>query len=338
VEEETEDLELATVIIHDPFAAGSARRTSPGGGTAGHRAPPLPLVAQIASILSGEAADENCQFAKEVDNREMNCPDSCDFSANCDPPTSRPAGDFYRFYVPDLRLQADRGAVQFPADQAHHALQVLRLGGGTEIVLFDGGGTWAHATLGQVGKKGAALTAALSGLLHLDPPPKIALTIATAVPKGERAEWLIEQASQLNVSTIAWLAADRGVVKPREGGGKMEKWRRLAIESAKQCGRAHLLEVQEPVSLQEVLRNALDAALRILWLDPREGGESIYGARVDKKNVIALVGPEGGWSDREFALLESHAAGGRLTRVRLTPTVLRIETACAAIAAVLMSG
>ena len=125
-------------------------------------------------------------------------------------------------------------------------------------------------------KKGGTATADITGSIHIDPPPKVTLTIATAVPKGERAEWLVEQASQLNVSIIAWLSADRGVVKPREGGGKMEKWRRLAIESAKQCERTHFLQIREPASLEAIIGAAMETTQRILWLEPREGGSSIH--------------------------------------------------------------
>jgi RsmE family RNA methyltransferase len=57
----------------------------------------------------------------------------------------------------------------------------------------------------------------------------------------------------------------------------------------------------------------------------------------DITQITALIGPEGGWSEREFTLLEAAAEGGKVTRVRLTKTVLRIETACAAIAAIVMS-
>jgi 16S rRNA (uracil1498-N3)-methyltransferase len=250
--------------------------------------------------------------------------------------------DVYRFYVPDLRPQAqlDTGAaVELPADQAHHARGVLRLEAGADVVAFDGAGAWAAAKIAHVGKHAVSLK--LVGAVTLDPPAAPALTVATAVPKGERAEWLIEQASQLNVTAVQWLACDRGVVKPREGGGKMDKWRRLAIESAKQCGRNHVLEVHEPAGLAETLAGAPHEATpgggRVLWLDPGPRGVGVAQALGDwRGHVVALIGPEGGWSPAERHVLEGAAGAGRLTRVRLTETVLRIETACAAVAAIVM--
>jgi 16S rRNA (uracil1498-N3)-methyltransferase len=244
----------------------------------------------------------------------------------------------YRFHVPDLIAQAGSGTVRLPGDQAHHARTVLRLAAGEAVTLFDGRGAWADGTIRGLSK--SELLVELQGGVQVDAPPTIALTIATAVPKGERAEWLVEQASQLNVGRIQWLDCDRSVVKPREGGGKIEKWRRLAIESAKQCHRTHVLEIAEPMGIDAFLPAAMDAKGRILWLEPRSDDSSrriSEAVRDTPGRITALVGPEGGWSEREFELLESAAGQGKLTRVLLTETVLRIETACAAIAAVVMS-
>jgi len=239
--------------------------------------------------------------------------------------------DPYRFYVPDLRRQAG-GDIALPEDQAHHARDVLRLEMGREVVVFDGEGAWGLGTVQRVGK---GVSVALEGV-QMALPGAPALTMATAVPKGERAEWLVEQASQLNVSAVQWLSCERSVVKP--GAGKMDKWRRLAIESAKQCGRTHLLRVVEPVSLEALLLGA--GAALVMWLEPRAGGtvrEALAQLAVGQQ-VMALVGPEGGWSPEESTFLESQVATGRVKRVRLTATVLRIETACAAVAALVMSG
>jgi 16S rRNA (uracil1498-N3)-methyltransferase len=248
--------------------------------------------------------------------------------------------DVYRFYVPDLQLQVQRGGagavMELPVDQAHHARGVLRLEAGAAIMVFDGAGAWANGKIVRVGKQG--VETALTGQVTIDPRPAPTLTLATAVPKGERAEWLIEQASQLNVTAVQWLVCQRGVVKPREGGGKMDKWRRLAVESAKQCGRNHLLEVREPVEVGEILGRALALMSRTLWLDPGPGGVGVVGALGDWRGAVtALIGPEGGWSPAERQALEAAAAAGRLRRVRLTETVLRIETACAAVAGVVMT-
>jgi 16S rRNA (uracil1498-N3)-methyltransferase len=244
--------------------------------------------------------------------------------------------DAYRFYVPDLLPQSGEAFVRLPEDQAHHARVVLRLEAGAAVVVFDGAGHWAGGKLAAVGKHDVTVT--LVGEVVTDPLPAVALTLATAIPKGERAEWLVEQASQLDVAAIQFLDTDRSVVKPKEGGGKVAKWRRLAAESAKQCGRTWLMEIREPVGLAGALEAARGET--VVWLEPREGalskaiGEVLAGGGGGGAvKMTALVGPEGGWSERERGLLEGLAESGAVTRVRLTRTVLRIETACAAVAA-----
>jgi len=231
--------------------------------------------------------------------------------------------DRYRFYCPNLAA----GEVTLPDDQAHHAVNVLRLEVAAEVEVFDGAGGMAVAKVTAAGKRGVMVQ--LLGELTVSPPPMPDLTLATAAPKGDRLEWLVEQASQLNVARIILLDCDRSVVKPKESGGKIEKLRRLAIESAKQCGRNHVLKVEPMRTLKALLADTSLADTTVLALDPRAAASASQVVS-PTGSFLALIGPEGGWSDGELNLL---ATSPQIQRVRLTPTVLRIETACAAIAA-----
>ena len=133
--------------------------------------------------------------------------------------------DLYRFFVPDLLPQSGEGPVRLPDDQAHHARAVLRLEAGQAVVLFDGAGRWARATLAAVGKH--EVTAVVQGALVTERAPAVALTLATAIPKGERAEWLVEQASQLDVQALQFLDTDRSF----ETVSALENWTGLFGES-----------------------------------------------------------------------------------------------------------
>jgi 16S rRNA (uracil1498-N3)-methyltransferase len=206
---------------------------------------------------------------------------------------------------------------------------------GQVVILFDGRGAYSEARIKAA--QGRAIATGLAGPLLEQPSPCPRLTIATAVPKGERADWLVEQASQLDVSTLQWLTCDRSVVKPREGGQKIDKWQRLAIESAKQCGRAWLMDIRPPVSLTQLLAASWR---QVLWLEPGADSSPIQGILAGAEIIgdwLALVSPEGGWSDAERTLLSQRVQNGKAQRVRLTRTILRVETACAALAAVVMS-
>ncbi len=235
-------------------------------------------------------------------------------------------------------MEQDKFRIRLPDQESHHARHVLRLMDEARVILFDGNGNWLAAQL-HFEKKSECEARAL-GELQSEPEAQTRLILATAVPKGDRAEWLIEQASQLNVRTVQWLTCDRSQVRPKESGQKMEKWRRLAVESAKQCGRNHLLRIEPSRTIEQVLEMGYAAARRLLWLDPADSASSIYQISqmgLNDRDLIALIGPEGGWSDQERAILQSLVDQRKAVRVRLTSTVLRIETACAAIAAILMS-
>lgn len=237
----------------------------------------------------------------------------------------RTAVDRYRFYVPNL---ADGQTLPLPDDEAHHALHVLRLTAGAEIEIFDGRGGAAPAIIEQANKK--AVTVRPTAPITRAPQTGPSLTIATAMPKGDRAQWLIEQCSQLNVTRILWLECDRNVVKFREDGGKFSRLERYALEAAKQCGRNWLMQIDSPTTLEQILQTP--DATAIWWCDPR-ATQSIANI-TPTGDYIALIGPEGGWSEREWNLLSSATAAGRIQSIHLGPNVLRIETACAAIAAI----
>ena len=135
--------------------------------------------------------------------------------------------DKYRFYVVDLVGQAGAtggagaGLIYLPEDQGHHARTVLRLEVGAEVVLFDGKGGWAEGKVVEDGgKKGrGGVGVKIQGGVHVDAKNAVELTIATAIPKGDRADWLIEQASQLNVRGCGFWSVIGG---GEDAGGRAE--------------------------------------------------------------------------------------------------------------------
>ena len=216
-----------------------------------------------------------------------------------------------RFYVPGLLAQTQQVAgnatarlfVDLPEAESHHAHAVLRLGTIDAVLLFDGHGAWTTgivAGIDTLPNRKKIVHIMRKSDIHVDPPPAISLTLATAVPKGERADWLVEQASQLNASAVQWLDCDRSVVKPREGGAKLGKWQRLAIEAAKQCHRTHLLHIAELAPVEKVVPAAIARGEKILWLEPRQDDSSGTISEIltgfVKGKLLALIGPEGGWS------------------------------------------
>jgi 16S rRNA (uracil1498-N3)-methyltransferase len=153
-------------------------------------------------------------------------------------------------------------------------------------------------------------------------PPRPAVHLHVAPPKGERAERLLDAASQLGAASVTCLRTARSVVEPRPG--KQERWRRLAIESAKQCRRAHLLELRPPVDFRKALERAATAG-PVVVLHAAGDPYQVNDTRVEGE-VALFVGPEGGWTDEELTIARDHDAA----IVRLTGYTLRIETAALA--------
>ena len=153
------------------------------------------------------------------------------------------------------------------------------------------------------------------------------LTLAVALPKGERQRRLIEKAVELGVAQIIPLTTNRGVAQPTASA--IERSRRAVIEASKQCGRNRLLEIAEPREWKE-LAAAHASSVRLL---AHPGGtplrKAIAPAAGAAQPMVAAIGPEGGFTGEEVN--QGIAAGWTLTD--LGPRILRVETAAIAIAA-----
>jgi 16S rRNA (uracil1498-N3)-methyltransferase len=160
-----------------------------------------------------------------------------------------------------------------------------------------------------------------------DPGP--AITLCAALVKFDHFEWMIEKATELGVSRILPVAAARSEKGLDQGARKrLERWRRIALESSQQCRRAHLPEILDPAAFGAALQ--AEASLR-LFLDETGGGEPILKALSPAPSGAVFVGPEGGWTEAERG--EALAAGWKA--VSLGSNILRAETAALAALAVM---
>lgn len=219
------------------------------------------------------------------------------------------------------------GTVRLDAVQSRHARDVLRMKVGDAAELFDAAGQHSVARV-------TGLTPQVELAVNeitVPTPRKLRLVIASAIPKGSRADWMIEKLSELDVAALVPLNSERSIVHPESG--KLGRFKRIAFESAKQCGRQDLLEIlaeETPASLcadagTYTARWCLSTsgATRPIWHVGLEG----------TGDVLAAIGPEGGWTDGESSLF----ANAGFQSIGLTQTILRIETAAIAVAAIVMS-
>jgi 16S rRNA (uracil1498-N3)-methyltransferase len=229
-----------------------------------------------------------------------------------------------RFYSPD---PAQNGKLWLGGDEARHLGRVCRLGVGDVVEVFDGKG---HVTKAEVAKveHGRVELIAIGPLLAGSAPP-LSLTLASAVPKGDRFDWLVEKATELGVERLIPLVTERSVVEP--GGSKLERLRRAIVEASKQCGRNQLMILDAPMRWDELVGRYSD--LIRLVADP-EGMPSRQWPVISlERAVILAVGPEGGFTAQEKTTADRMG----WSTIRLSSCTLRVETAGLAGCAALLS-
>ncbi|MDP9822419.1 16S rRNA (uracil(1498)-N(3))-methyltransferase [Nocardioides massiliensis] len=233
---------------------------------------------------------------------------------------------------PDLAgVRAGRDLV-VDGDEAHHAVVVRRTRAGERVVLADGAGTSALCTV----------TAAAKGRLEVrveecaaDPEPLPRVSVVQAVPKGERGELAVSVLTEVGVARVVPWAAERCVAtwKGERAAKGRAKWEATARESAKQARRTWFPDVAALASTDDVVALVGETDLALV-LHEAEGGVAIDALDLsDVRDVLVVVGPEGGLSDAELDRLT--AAGART--VRLGAEVLRTSTAGVAAVAALLS-
>lgn len=210
--------------------------------------------------------------------------------------------------------------------QSRHLRDVLRMEVGEKVEVFDDAGHVATATIASLRPETAVHIVHLQ-TVHGDTTN---LTIASAVPKGPRADWLVEKLSELGVAAFIPLRTARSVVLPESG--KLTRWRRIAGESAKQCRRNGTMNIDELTDLAELLKN-VPTDVQGWCLSTVEGSAAALDQWPRSGPIVAAIGPEGGWTDDELKTFSDHG----FTSVSLTRTILRIETAAIAVASLVMS-
>jgi 16S rRNA (uracil1498-N3)-methyltransferase len=233
-----------------------------------------------------------------------------------------------RFFVAGARGAGETVAIE--GGDAHKIANVLRLRDGDTIEIVDaaGNGFEARVRCDADGVR-AELIAARESL------PAIALQVdvAQAIPKGSKMDFVIEKATELGAAAILPVYSERSVVQDL-GASKLERWRRLAQAAAAQCDRRDIPSVAGPVPLEHLLERCGAYDLVVMpWeaAAPVPLRESLPGWLAGVRRVLAIVGPEGGFSANEAAL--AAARGARL--VSLGPRILRSETAALALLAIL---
>ncbi|MXS73469.1 16S rRNA (uracil(1498)-N(3))-methyltransferase [Microbacterium sp. CSI-V] len=233
------------------------------------------------------------------------------------------------FVTDDAAAASVGDAVVLTGPEAHHAAAVRRVRVDEAVTLGDGRGVWLDGVVTAATPK--QVDVRVTARVEV-PAPSPRIVLVQALAKGDRDELAVQAATELGVDAIVpWQAArsvSRWDAKAEKG---LARWRAIVREAAKQAHRAWIPEVEGVARLSDLITRAGDA--RVLVLEPSavERLTAVASDSSDDRDVVLVVGPEGGIAPEELAALR--AAGARL--VRLGDTVLRTSTAGAAAISVL---
>jgi 16S rRNA (uracil1498-N3)-methyltransferase len=229
--------------------------------------------------------------------------------------------------LPRLFVRAalsDGARVELDAGHANYLGNVLRLGVGAELLIFDGrSGEWL-ARITEAGKKRMTLTVERK---TREPETVPDVWLAFAPVKRTQTDWLVEKATELGAARLVPVMTQRTVAERV----KLERLESIAIEAAEQCGRTMIPEMAEPVSLKRLVEER-DAGRTLYFAD--EGGGEAAGAAFKAGPATILIGPEGGFTNEERALVR---AAPNSIPISLGPRILRAETAALAAVSLYMA-
>ena len=218
-------------------------------------------------------------------------------------------------------------------EQFHYLSTVRRFSTGDEINIFDGLGNSYKARIDSIDRASMKGTILSSKTFVL---PKIKISLYTAIPKGERFDWLIEKAGEIGVSKIVPVIYLRSVVKELSEN-KIERYKKISISASSQSWRADIMPIDKPVKFNEVVEKTSKEkdTLNVLPWESEENKNilGLLNENKDIKNINIFIGPEGGFDKTEIDL----ALQNDFRTVTLGKNILRVETAAIVAASILTS-
>ncbi|MBI2870709.1 MAG: 16S rRNA (uracil(1498)-N(3))-methyltransferase [Candidatus Omnitrophica bacterium] len=250
------------------------------------------------------------------------------------------------------------GWAEIRGSEARHLVRVLRVEAGERVSLFDGLGTTYRGVVDEVTRKGVRVRIEESLAQERSTRQGPLITLVQAIPKQRGMELIVSQCAQLGIERVVPVITERTEVKidPEDPGPKPERWKRLAQETAKQCGTAQVTRLEQVVdlamffhrlepydlsliaTLEEPVRPLKEVLAEFKNSHRGKGGQApatpsaprAYGPKGPAR-VAVLVGPEGDFTPAEVAQARSHD----FQPVSLGPTVLRSPTAAVVVCALI---
>jgi len=228
-----------------------------------------------------------------------------------------------RYFIPADQIDESGGVVTFIGPDAHHISVVLRMRIGQTVYALDGAGNEYKAVLERVEKSRAI--ARIATKRRMDTEPRVRVTIAQALPRTlEKLEWVLQHGTEVGAAGFIVFESARGRTDGERLAKKQARWQEIVRSAAEQSHRAILPTVEGVLAFTDLLARAGDFDAALLAYE----GERAMGLRQALPNkanarILAMIGPEGGFTDEELAA--ARAAGA--VPITLGPRILRTETA-----------
>lgn len=210
--------------------------------------------------------------------------------------------------------------------ETRHLRNVLRLRAGDDVRVFDGTGREFHCEIVDV-KKGGAELRVVTEVEPAAPESSVEVTLAAAAYLHDKLDLVVQKAVELGVVRFRPLVTARSEVKYRDMIKRAERWRKIALEATKQCERARIMLVDEPVLFESFAAESDPSAGLLLMFSEKGGGKIPEDVRPAR--VTALVGPKGGWEDSEIEVATQRG----YVPIKLGRRIMRAETAAITFAA-----
>lgn len=231
-----------------------------------------------------------------------------------------------RFFLPTGQIEDHRATIT--GVELNHLRRVLRLRAQDRVVVFDDGGSEHEGIIRSLTEDRGEIEIIRSYQVNNESPLKT--TLALGLTKGEKMDWVVEKATELGVHTVVPFVSSYTIPKlnERKIAQRSERWQKIALSAAKQCGRVRIPEIMALTEFRDLLESLSPDALRLLFWEKecQQGLCELKETRKSIGEVVVMIGPEGGFSAHEAAL----ALEQGFKAVRLGPRILRAETAAVA--------
>ena len=236
-----------------------------------------------------------------------------------------------RFFAPPTAFGTN--SVLLTSEEARHLREALRLKPGDEVYVFDGEGREFRCSIEKTLRDTAELNI-IEEISPASPESPLQLTLGIALLKGDKFDLVVQKTTELGVHRIVPVITRHADIQLRDAGDaykRVTRWQRIAMEAAKQSGRALVPGVEDPISFANFVSSSSGACLMFSERSGRAFAEATREIPDSSSEMKAIVGSEGGWSDEELELAQT--AGWRI--VTLAGRILRAETAAITVTSLL---